>query len=186
MGIQRVKKPSDSKVISTYMVMPDDTNFLGYLLGGRLLHWMDLTAAIVAQKHSERAAVTVAVDNVEFNHPIGLGDVVTITGWVTRAFTTSMEIYIDVWAENIPRGKRYHATSAFYTFVAIDAHGKPIPVPAVQPETEQERYLYETALLRREFRLFMAGRINIKTLDRLVERLREVRSHLAADQTSSS
>ncbi len=175
----RPKKPSESKVVTTHFVMPDDTNHLGYLLGGRLLHWMDLVAAIVSQKHSERVTVTVAVDNVEFNRPIGLGDIVTIEGFVTRAFNTSMEVFIDVWAENVPKGNRYHATSAFYTFVAIDSAGKPIPVCPVEPKTEREKYLFETAILRREFRLFMAGRINIESLDKMVERLREVRNTLS-------
>lgn len=159
--MERAKKVSGSRVVSTHLVLPNDTNPLGYLRGGQLLHWMDLAAALVASKHSGRVCVTVSVDNVSFCRPINVGDAVVIEAQITRAFHTSMEVYVRVRGENPVRGEVYVATEAFYTMVAIDSAGKPIPVPAVEPETEEEKQLYASAEIRRKFRLFLAGRTRI-------------------------
>lgn len=144
----------------TEMVLPNDTNTLNNLMGGRLLHFMDIAAAIAAQKHSNRIVVTASVDNVSFAQPIRLGNIVTMQAQVTRSFNSSMEVFIDVWAEDIPAGIRVSTNSAFYTFVAVDQGGRPIEVPAVVPETDDEKARYESALRRRQLRLVLAGRMN--------------------------
>ncbi len=141
------------------LVLPNDTNTLHNLMGGRLLHLMDIAAAIAAQKHSNRIVVTASVDNVSFKESIKLGDVVTIQSKVTRSFTSSMEVRLDVWAENIPSGTRIKSNEAYYTFVAVDQSGKPIPVPEVRPETTEETELYAGALRRRQLRLVLAGKM---------------------------
>ena len=153
------KKPSQSDVTMTEMVLPNDTNTLNNLMGGRLLHWMDICAAIAAQKHSNRIVVTASVDNVSFTEPIRLGNIVTMHAKVTRAFSSSMEVHLQVWAEDIPAGVRVSTNSAFYTFVAVDQNGRPIEVPPLEPESEQELSLYESALRRRQLRLVLAGRM---------------------------
>lgn len=141
------------------LVLPNDTNPLNNLMGGRLLHWMDIAAAISAQKHCNNIVVTASVDNVSFRHAIKLGDVITIEAKVTRAFSTSMEVRLDVWAENIPSGTRVRSNDAFYTFVALNQEGKPIAVPEIEPETEIEKKLFEGALRRRQLRLILAGKM---------------------------
>ena len=141
------------------LVLPNDTNPLNNLMGGRLLHWMDIAAAISAQKHCNNIVVTASVDNVSFRHAIKLGDVITIEAKVTRAFSTSMEVRLDVWAENIPSGTRVRSNDAFYTFVALNKEGKPISIPEIEPETETEKKLFEGALRRRQLRLILAGKM---------------------------
>ena len=141
------------------LVLPNDTNPLNNLMGGRLLHWMDIAAAISAQKHCNNIVVTASVDNVSFRHAIKLGDVITIEAKVTRAFSTSMEVRLDVWAENIPSGTRIRSNDAFYTFVALNKEGKPIGVPEIEPETEMDKKLFEGALRRRQLRLILAGKM---------------------------
>ena len=141
------------------LVLPNDTNTLNNLMGGRLLHWMDIAAAISAQKHCNNIVVTASVDNVSFKHAIKLGDVITIEAVVTRAFSTSMEVRLDVWAENIPSGTRIKSNEAFYTFVAIDAEGKTVSVPEILPENEVEKKLFDGALRRRQLRLILAGKM---------------------------
>ncbi len=141
------------------LVLPNDTNPLNNLMGGRLLHWMDIAAAISAQKHCNNIVVTASVDNVSFRHAIKLGDVITIEAKVTRAFSTSMEVRLDVWAENIPSGTRVRSNDAFYTFVALNKEGKPISVPEIEPETDTEKKLFEGALRRRQLRLILAGKM---------------------------
>ncbi len=153
------KHPGDSETIMTEIVLPNDTNVLGNLRGGKILHWMDIASAISCGKHAHATVVTVSVDNVSFQNPIKLGDVVTIKAKVVRVFKTSMECFIDVWAENLPSQTRYKCNEAFYTFVALDSNGKPKAAPAVVPETDEERGLYESALKRREIRLVLAGRM---------------------------
>ncbi|MFW6157341.1 MAG: acyl-CoA thioesterase [Balneolaceae bacterium] len=135
------------------LVMPNDTNPLGNLMGGRLLQWMDICSAISAQRHCNRNVVTVAVDSVEFKSAIQLGEVVVIEGEVTRTFTTSMEVAMEVWSENLRTGERRLCTTSFYTFVAVDADGKPVPVPEIMPETDFEKERYEQAEERRKMRL---------------------------------
>lgn len=141
------------------LVLPNDTNTMNNLMGGRLLHWMDIAAAISAQKHCNRIVVTASVDNVSFQHPIKLGDVITIQAQVTRAFSSSMEVRLSVWAENIPSGSRIKSNEAYYTFVALGQDGQTIPVPPVLPETEEEQELFNGALRRRQLRLILAGKM---------------------------
>jgi acyl-CoA hydrolase len=156
---RKQKSPSESAVSMTELVLPNDTNTLNNLMGGRLMHWMDIVSAIAAQKHSNRIVVTAAVDNISFKHPIRLGNVVTLKARVTRAFNSSMEVRIDVKAEDIPANTITESNSAFFTFVAVDQLGRPIDVPEVMPETEDEKTLYEGALHRRQLRLILAGRM---------------------------
>jgi acyl-CoA hydrolase len=153
------KSPKESFTIMNELVLPNDTNPLNNLMGGRLLHWMDIAAAISAQKHCNNIVVTASVDNVSFRHAIKLGDVITIEAKVTRAFSTSMEVRLDVWAENIPSGTRIRSNDAFYTFVALNNEGKPIGVPEIEPETEMDKKLFEGALRRRQLRLILAGKM---------------------------
>ncbi len=143
----------------TEIVMPNDTNGLGNLMGGKLLHWMDVVAAIAAQRHAGRVVVTASVDFVDFKSPIALNEVVSLEARVTRAFTTSMEVRIDVYAELPTKGiPRRDCNTAFYTFVAVDQSGRPIPVVPLEPETEEEKHWYEHALDRRHMRLKNAKR----------------------------
>ncbi len=154
-----IKKCADSYTIMNELVLPNDTNTLNNLMGGRLLHWMDIVAAIAAQKHSNNIVVTASVDGVSFKESIRLGDVVTLEAYVTRAFNTSMEVYIEVWAQNIPRNEKYKCNDAYYTFVAIDSRNNPIQVHPVEPETEAQKIKYDGALRRRQIRLVMAGKL---------------------------
>ena len=149
------------------LVLPNDTNTLNNLMGGRLLHWMDIAAAISAQKHCNRIVVTASVDNVSFRHPVKLGDVISIEAQVTRAFNTSVEVRLTVYAQNIPSGTRVQSNQAYYTFVALDQDSKTIAVPQVVPETEEEKKLYDEALQRRELRLLLAGKIKFSETTQL-------------------
>lgn len=148
-----MKTVSASRVRNNELVMPNDTNPLGNLMGGRLLHLMDICSAISAQRHCNRNVVTVSVDSVEFKQAIKLGEVVVIEGEVTRAFKTSMEVAMQVWAENLRTGSRRLCTTSFYTFVAVDADGNPVPVPPIIPETDFEKKRFEEAAERRKIRL---------------------------------
>lgn len=150
----------ESRVVMTELVLPNDTNTLNNLMGGRLMHWMDIGAAIASQRHSNRIVVTASVDNISFGKPIRLGDVVTLTASISRAFNSSMEVYINVKSENIPGGKSEVTHSAFFTFVAVDQGGRPIDVPDVVPETDEEKELYAGALRRRQLRLILAKRMD--------------------------
>ena len=123
------------------------------------MYWMDICAGISAQKHSDSLAVTASVDNISFKYPIPIGCLVTLTAQVTRSFRSSMEVYIEVVAENIPKKTKINSNSAFFTFVAVNAEGDPQPVPVVIPETDQEKELYDGALRRRQLRLILAGRL---------------------------
>jgi len=158
-SMAQFKHPKQSETIMNELVLPNDTNTLNNLMGGRLLHWMDIVSAIAAQKHSNRTVVTASVDSVSFNQGIGLGDVVTLRSYVTRAFTTSMEVFIEVWCENIPKGTKFKCNEAYYTFVAVDGNVRPINVPEIKPETEDEETKYDGALRRRQLRLILAGRM---------------------------
>ena len=153
------KTANSSKVTMTELVLPNDTNTLDNLMGGRLMHWMDICAAIAAQKHSNRIVVTASVDNISFGKPISLGDVVTLEAKVTRSFNSSMEVYISAKSENIPGGKSEITNRAFFTIVAVDQSGRPIDVPEVIPESEEEKELYAGALRRRQLRLVLAKRM---------------------------
>lgn len=155
------KTPKESLVIMTEIVLPNDTNALLNLRGGRILHWMDIASAIAAGKHSNAVVVTASVDNVSFENPIKIGDVVTITARVTRVFHTSMETHIEVWAENLPSQTRYKCNEAYYTFVALDSNGKPKRSVPLIPETEEDKKIYDSALARRELRLVLAGKLKM-------------------------
>ena len=149
----------ESYAVLTEIVLPNDTNTLGNLMGGRLLHWMDIAAAISAQRHSKRVCVTASVNNVSFNQPIKLADIVTLEAKVSRAFNSSMEVYIDVWVENHSTGEKIKCNEAIYTFVAVDQIGNPINVPELLPETELEIQRYGGALRRRQLSLILAGKM---------------------------
>jgi len=164
----------ESYTIMNELVLPNDTNTLNNLMGGRLLHWMDIAAAISAQKHCNRIVVTASVDNVSFRHPVKLGDVISIEAKVTRAFNTSVEVRLVVWAQNIPSGTKIRSNEAFYTFVALDENGKTIAVPQLVPETDEEKRLYNEALQRRELRLVLAGKLKPKDAKELQNLFKEV------------
>jgi acyl-CoA hydrolase len=158
--VKKKKFPRESFVSMTELVLPNDTNTLNNLMGGRLMHWMDIVSAISAQKHSNCMVVTASVDNISFKHPIRLGNVVTLKANVTRAFNTSMEVRIYVEAEDIPSGKKIDSNNAYFTFVAVEHSGKRIEVPEIQPETPEDIALYEGALQRRQLRLILANRMH--------------------------
>lgn len=153
------KFAKESVTIMTEMVFPNDTNALNNLMGGRLMHWMDIVAAIAAQKHSNRIVVTASADSISFKQPINLGNVVTLRSQVTRAFNSSMEVFIEVTAEDIPARKKLITHRAYFTFVAVDQNGRPIEVPELVPETEEEIDHFDGALRRRQLRLVLAKRM---------------------------
>ncbi len=162
---------SETYTLKTELVLPNDTNTLGNLMGGKLLHWMDIISAIAAQRATRRTVVTVSVDFVEFKESIPLGSVVILEAKVTRCFNSSLEIRIDVMFENLQTGVRKESNTAYYTFVAVDQSGRPIPVHPVIPETDGEKALYESALQRRELRLLLAGRIQPQDAEGLIDLL---------------
>ncbi len=153
------KKPADSLTIMTELVLPNDTNFLGNLMGGRLMYWMDIAAGMAAQKHSNTIVVTASVDNISFVSPIKLGNAVHIEARVTRAFNTSMEVYLKVWGEDLIEQEKYVSNKAYYTFVALDQKGRPQAVAPIEPENERDHKLFEGALRRRQLRLILAGKM---------------------------
>lgn len=153
------KKSVESLVVMTELVLPNDTNTFGNLMGGRLMYWMDIAAALAGTKHCNAPVVTASVDNISFTNPIKLGNVVHIRANVTRAFNTSMEVHLDVWGEDIIQQYRYKSNEAYYTFVALDPNSKPRPVPSLTPETEEEINLYDSALRRRQLRLILGGKM---------------------------
>jgi acyl-CoA hydrolase len=154
------KYARESLTIMTEMVLPNDTNTLNNLMGGRLLYMMDVVAAVAAQKHSNCLVVTASVDNVSFAEPIPLGSIVTLEAKVTRVFNTSMEVHINVYADDYPNKLRFSTNRAFYTFVTLDNKSKkPCKAPEVEPETDAEKELYEGALRRRQLRLVLAGKM---------------------------
>lgn len=140
------KKASESVVVMTELVLPNDTNSFGNLMGGRLMYWMDIASALAAMKHSGAPVVTASVDNISFKNPIKLGNVVHIEAKVTRAFTTSMEVHIKVWGENVIQQNKYKSNEAYFTFVALDANSKPQPVHQVIAETPGEKELLKVPL----------------------------------------
>jgi len=146
-------------IIMTELVLPNDTNIFGNLMGGRLMYWMDIAAALSAQKHSNAPVVTASVDNISFENPIRLGNVVHIEAFVSRAFNTSMEVHIKVWGEDLKKRMKYKSNEAYYTFVALDDNSKPKAVPLLEPETEEATRLYEGALRRRQIRLILGGKM---------------------------
>ncbi len=158
------KAPTASHLEMTEVVLPNDTNQLGNLLGGRLMHWVDIAAALSAQRHSGRICVTASIDEMSFLGPVKLGQVVRLRASVNRAFRTSMEVGVHVIVEDFRTGDTRHVSSAYLTFVAIDEIGHSVPVPPVAPETDQEKRRFADAQDRREKRL--------DTRKKLVERER--------------
>ena len=155
----QTRKPSESYTMMTEIVLPNDTNVFGNLMGGRLMYWMDIAAAIAAQKHCNAPVVTASVDNISFENPIKIGNTVHIEAKVSRAFNTSMEVHLKVWGEDFTQQFKYKSNEAYYTFVALDPHRKPKVVPQLVPETEEEKLLFEGALRRRQVRLILGGKM---------------------------
>lgn len=154
------KRPASSTVaINTEIVLPNDTNTLGNLMGGKLLHWMDVIAAVASHRLCKRVCVTASVNNVAFNEPIKLGDIVTLKAQVSRSFKSSMEIFIDVYVEDRSTDDLRKVNEAIYTFVAVDQMGNAISVPGVIPETDEEKERYNGALRRRQLSLILAGKM---------------------------
>src|SRR5690242_15970028 len=147
--IPRPVGDSQSEMIE--FVLPNDANPLGALLGGRLMHWIDLAGALAAHRHSRNYVVTASIDHLDFWTPVHVGDLVVLRSSVNRVFTTSMEVGVKVW-ENYLSDESRHVSSAYLTFVAIDAAGRHLKVPPVVPETDVERRRYEDAGRRREIR----------------------------------
>ncbi len=148
-----------SKTIVTDLVLPSETNPINNLFGGELLARMDRAASISARRHSRRIVVTASVNHVAFNRAVPLGSVVMIEAKVSRAFNSSMEIYMDVWIEDRESGERIKANEAIYTFVAVDETGHPVKVPELVPETDLEKQRYDAALRRKQLSLLLAGKI---------------------------
>jgi acyl-CoA hydrolase len=155
----KAKTAKESLTIQTQMVLPNDTNTLGNLFGGKLLQWMDIVASISAHRHCKRVVVTASVNNVSFNESIQHASILTLQAKVSRAFTSSMEIFIDVWVEDPVSGQRVKCNEAIYTFVAVDQNGSPLPVPELIPETDEEKMRFDGALRRRQLSLILAGKM---------------------------
>jgi len=155
----KAKTAKESLIIMTELVLPNDTNLFGNLMGGRLMYWMDIAAALAAGKHCNAPVVTASVDNISFENPIKLGNVVHIEAKVSRAFNSSMEVHMKVWGEDLPQQYRYKSNEAYYTFVALDPNRRPRVVPELVPETEEEKRLFDGALRRRQLRLILGGKM---------------------------
>ena len=153
------RKAKDSFITMNELVLPNDTNTFGDLMGGKLMYWMDIAAYLSAAKHCNSGAMTASVDNISFKTPIKLGNVICIEAKVTRAFTTSMEIHLKVWNQNMITQSKELSNEAYFTFVALDENKKPKVVPAVIPETEEEIKFFESALRRRQLRLILSGKM---------------------------
>ncbi len=154
-----VKTPEQSKTIMTDLVLPSETNPINNLFGGELLARMDRAASIAARRHSRRIVVTASVNHVAFNRAVPLGSVVTIEAKVSRAFKSSMEVYMDVWIEDRESGDKTKANEAIYTFVAVDETGRPVRVDDIKPETDLEKERFEGALRRKQLSLVLAGKM---------------------------
>ena len=156
------KTPSESLTILTDLVLPGETNPLDSLFGGELLARMDRACSIAARRHSRSIVVTASVNHVAFNKAVPVGSVLTIEAKVSRAFHSSMEIFVDVWTENIQDGQKEKVNEGIYTFVALDVNGKPIQVPKINPETKLEKERFEAALRRKQLSLVLSNKMNPK------------------------
>ena len=143
---------ADSQSEMNEIVLPNDTNPLGALLGGRLMHWIDLAGALAAHRHSRNYVVTASIDHMDFHTPVHVGDLVILRSSVNRVFNTSMEVGVKAWVENYLLDESRHVSSAYLTFVAVDAAGRRLKVAPVIPETEVQKRRYEDAGHRREIR----------------------------------
>jgi acyl-CoA hydrolase len=148
----RSRPVCDSKSEMTEIVLPNDANPLNALLGGRLMHWIDMAAAMAAHRHSRQYVVTASIDHLDFLVPVRVGDIVILRSSVNRVYRTSMEVGVKVWVENYHTESNQHVSSAYLTFVAVDASGRRLTVAPVIPETDEEKRRYEDALRRRELR----------------------------------
>jgi acyl-CoA hydrolase len=166
MSVQ-AKKVSESITIITKIVLPNDTNTYNNLMGGQLMYWMDIAAATTALKHCNAPCVTASVDNISFKTPIKLGNIVHIEAHITRAFHSSMEVYLKVFGEDALQQHKYEGNEAFFTFVALGNDGKPTKIPEVIAETVSEKKLYDGALHRRQLRLILAGKLKPTDADEL-------------------
>lgn len=155
----KARTSQETLAITTKIVLPNDTNTLGNLFGGELLAWMDVIASVSAHRHCKRVVVTASVNNVSFKHPIAHASIVTLEAKVSRAFTSSMEVFVDVFVEDHVSGKREKSNEAIYTFVAVDQNGGPIQVPELIPESEEEKSRFEGALRRKQLALILAGKM---------------------------
>ena len=159
----KIKTPADSAAVLTNLVLPGETNMLNNLFGGELLARMDRISSIAARRHAESfQVVTASVNHVSFNTPIPLGSIVKLEAKVTRAFSSSMEIYVDVWIDDPIEQKLIKTNNGIYTFVAVDENNKPTPVPQIQPETEEEKERFDAALRRKQLSLILAGKLDPK------------------------
>lgn len=156
---KNTKPASNSRTQMTEIILPNDANNMGNLMGGKLMYWMDIAGAIAAQKHCNTQVVTASVDNISFARPIRVGDLLMIESIVTRSFHTSMEVFIRVWGEDLKLQNRYLSNEAYLTFVSLDSTGKPKPVPGIIAETAEETERYAGALRRRQLRLVLAGKM---------------------------
>ncbi len=154
------RTPNDSLTILTDLVLPAETNPLDNLFGGELLARMDRASSIAARRHCKRIVVTASVNHVAFNKAVPLGSVVTIEAKVSRAFSSSMEIYVDVWIEDRESGEKEKVNEGIYTFVAVNESGNPVKVPPVVPETDLEKERYAGALRRKQLSLVLAGKMD--------------------------
>ncbi|HPZ04440.1 MAG TPA: acyl-CoA thioesterase [Clostridiales bacterium] len=148
-----MKTPSESMVEMTELVLPNDTNLLGNLLGGRLMHLIDVAGAMAAQRHSNRVVVTASIDSVDFRNPVKQGRAVILRAKVTWVGRTSMEVAVEVFSEDFLTGEQEFTSKAYLTFVAVDSEGKPVEVCGLRPETEEEKQEFEAAIKRRSERL---------------------------------
>ncbi len=156
------KNPKDSLTILTDIVLPGETNHLGNLFGGELLARMDRACSIAAKRHSHRIVVTASVNHVAFNKAVPVGSVLSVEAKVSRAFTSSMEVYVDVWIEDRESQHRTKVNEGIYTFVAVDNTGTPVPIPKIVPETDLEKQRYDEALRRKQLSLILSGRMEPK------------------------
>jgi acyl-CoA hydrolase len=149
----KARKVSESEITMTELVLPHHTNQLGNMLGGQLMHWIDICAALSAAKQNGRICVTASVDKIDFLHPVKLGDAVTLLSSVNRVFNTSLEVGVKVFAQSFKEGTVKHTNSAYLTFVCLDEEGKPVKAIEAVPETNEQKRRFNEALIRRENRL---------------------------------
>ena len=161
------KHPKDSKTTMTDLVLPSETNAIHTLFGGELLARMDRAASIAAQRHSGQIVVTASVNHVAFKHAVPLGSIVTVEAKVTRAFKSSMEVYIDVWVDNKTKKNPVKVNEAIFTFVAVDDNGVPVAIPQLVPETEEEIQRFDGALRRKQLSLLLAGKMKAQDASEL-------------------
>lgn len=163
----KAKTAKETLSITTKVVLPNETNTLGNLFGGELLAWMDIISSVAAHRHCRRVVVTASVNNVSFQQPILEASIVTLEAKVSRAFNSSMEIFVDVFVEDNVTGEREKCNEAIYTFVAVDQNGGPIHVPELIPETEEEKKRFDGALRRKQLSLILAGKMDAQNATEL-------------------